>query len=150
MHPTVNKLKEFEIPSFKKIAIALDFTEHDEKLLAYAIGQGENNTRYLLVHIVESASANIFGKDSDDYESRKDKERMDSYAAELLARGYTAEGCLGYKNRAKEIVRIAKEGNADMLVMGAHGHSGLKDFIYGETVNTVRHELKIPVLIVNL
>ena len=150
MHPTVNKLKEFKIPSFKKIAIALDFTEHDEKLLAYAIGQGENNTRYLLVHIVESASANIFGKDSDDYESRKDKERMDSYASELLARGYTAEGCLGYKNRAKEIVRIAKEGNADMLVMGAHGHSGLKDFIYGETVNTVRHELKIPVLIVNL
>ena len=39
---------------------------------------------------------------------------------------------------------------ADMLVIGAHGHTGLKDFIYGETVNTVRHELKIPVLIVNL
>jgi manganese transport protein len=37
-----------------------------------------------------------------------------------------------------------------MLVMGAHGHTGLQDFIYGETVNTVRHELKIPVLIVNL
>ena len=38
----------------------------------------------------------------------------------------------------------------DMLVMGAHRHSGLKDIIYGETVNTVRHELTIPVLIVNL
>jgi hypothetical protein len=26
----------------------------------------------------------------------------------------------------------------------------LKDFIYGETVNAVRHELKIPVLVISL
>ncbi|MEO7308436.1 MAG: Nramp family divalent metal transporter [Ferruginibacter sp.] len=143
-------IKNLVIPSFAKIAIALDFSEHDEKLLAYAIGQGKANTHYLLVHIVESASAKLFGQESDDYESRKDKERMDSYVFELQSRGFTAEGFLGYRNRSKEIVRIAKEVNADMLVMGAHGHTGLKDFIYGETVNTVRHELKIPVLIVNL
>ena len=75
---------------------------------------------------------------------------MDSYVLQLQSRGFTAEGFLGYKNRVKEIVRIVKGVNADMLVMGAHGHTGIKDFIYGETVNTVRHELKIPVLIVNL
>jgi len=150
IHPDVSTIKNLVIPSFNKIAIALDFSENDEKLLAYAIGQGKENTHYLLVHIVESASAKLFGNESDDYESRKDKERMDSYVSELQSRGFTAEGFLGYKNRAKEIVRIAKGVNADMLVMGAHGHTGLQDFIYGETVNTVRHELKIPVLIVNL
>ncbi|MEO6252457.1 MAG: Nramp family divalent metal transporter [Ferruginibacter sp.] len=152
IHPDTDNsiIKNLVIPSFEKIAIALDFSVHDEKLLAYAIGQGKANTHYLLVHIVESASAKLLGQDSDDYESRKDKERMDSYVSALQSRGYTAEGFLGYKNRAKEIVRIAKGVNADMLVMGAHGHTGLKDFIYGETVNTVRHELKIPVLIVNL
>jgi manganese transport protein len=152
IHPDADTstIKNLVIPSFEKIAIALDFSEHDEKLLAYAIGQGKPNTHYLLVHIVESASAKLFGQESDDYESREDKERMDSYVSGLQSRGFTAEGFLGYKNRAKEIVRIAKGVNADMLVMGAHGHTGLKDFIYGETVNTVRHELKIPVLIVNL
>ncbi len=152
IHPDMdlNTIKNLNIPSFDKIAIALDFSEHDEKLLAYAIGQGRKDTHYLLVHIVESASAKLFGQESDDYESRKDKERMDSYVRELQSRGFTAEGYLGYKNRAKEIVRLVKGVNADMLVMGAHGHTGLKDFIYGETVNTVRHELKIPVLIVNL
>jgi len=150
IHPDASNIKKLDIPSFEKIAIALDFSEHDEKLLAYAIGQGKQNTHYLLVHIVESASAKLFGNESDDYESRKDKERMDSYVTELQARGFTAEGYLGYKNRAKEIVRIVKAVKADMIVMGAHGHTGLKDFIYGETVNTVRHELKIPVLIVNL
>ncbi len=150
IHPEASRFKDLNIPRFYKIAIALDFSEHDEKLLAYAIGQGKEDTHYLLIHVVESASAKLFGHESDDYESRKDKERLDSYVAELQARGFTAEGFLGYKNRAKEIVRIARGVNTDMLVMGAHGHTGLQDFIYGETVNTVRHELKVPVLIVNL
>lgn len=150
MHPETNMLNNLVIPSFNKIAVALDFSESDEKLLAYAIGQGKEKSQYLLLHIVESASAKLHGDESDDYESRKDKERMDNYVAQLQKRGLNAEGFLGYRNRAKEIVRIAKDVHADMIVMGAHGHTGLKDFIYGETVNTVRHELKIPVLIVNL
>lgn len=150
IHPEVNRLKNLVIPSFNNIAIALDFSENDEKLLAYALGQGKENARFLLIHIVESASAKVFGDESDDYESRKDKEHLDNYILQLKAQGVTATGFLGYKNRAKEIVRITKLINADMLVMGAHGHTGIQDFIYGETVNTVRHELKIPVLIVNL
>ena len=150
MHPDIEEINQLVIPEFKVIAIALDFSEKDQKLIAFAIGQGKENTRYILVHVVESASAKLLGTDSDDYETRKDKERMDWYVNQLQQLGYAAEGHLGFRNRAKEIVRIVKELNADMLVAGAHGHTGLKDFIYGETVNTVRHELKIPVLIVNV
>lgn len=150
MHPDAGNIKNLHIPHFSRIAVALDFSEHDEKLLAYAISQGKSNTHYLLIHIVESASAILLGNQSDDYETRKDKELMDSYVAQLQQYGFTAEGHIGYKNRAREIVRIARETSVDMLVMGAHGHTGLQDFIYGETVNTVRHELKIPVFIVNL
>lgn len=150
IHADTVPLNNLTIPVFRKIAIALEFSESDQKLLSYAIGQGKENTHYLLIHIVESASARIFGHESDDYESRKDKERLDSYVQQLQKLGFTAEGFLGHKDRAAEIVRIAKTTGADILVMGAHGHTGLKDFIYGQTVNTVRHDLKIPVLIVNL
>ena len=150
IHPERETFRSLDIPVFSKIAIALDFSINDDKLLAYAVGQGKEGTHYMLVHVVESPSAKLFGKDSDDYESRKDKERLQLYVTELQRLGYTAEGFLGYKDRVKEIVRITKGLQADMLVMGAHGHSGLKDFIYGETVNAVRHELRIPVLIVNL
>lgn len=150
MHPDMHMLKNLSVPTFQKIAIALDYSENDEKLLAFALGQGNENSHYLMIHIVESAPAKLFGSESDDYETRKDKERMDTYVQELQKRGLNAEGYIGYKNRAKEIVRIVKGINADMLIVGAHGHTGLKDFIYGQTVNTVRHELKIPVLIVNL
>lgn len=149
MHPAP-AIKDFNIPVFNKIAVALDFSENDEKLLSYALGQGRENTHFLLIHIVESASATLSGSQSDDYETRNDQERMDSFVKELQNRGFMAEGFLGYKNRAKEIVRIANGVNADMIVMGAHGHKGVKDLIYGETVNSVRHGLKMPVLIVNL
>ena len=32
--------------------------------------------------------------------------------------------------------------------MGAHGHGGLKDLIFGNTINPVRHDLDVPMLIV--
>lgn len=149
MHPDKGNIKELVPPQFNKIAIALDFSDNDEKLLAFAIGQGNESTTYILIHIVESASAKLLGDDSFDYETRKDQERMDSYVMQLQQRGLEVVGQLGFRNRAKEIVRIVKMLQADILVVGAHGHTGLKDFIYGETVNSVRHELKIPVLVVN-
>jgi manganese transport protein len=150
VHPQPKEIIQLQIPLFHHIAIALDFSERDEKLLEYAIGQGNKNTSFLLIHVVESASARMLGSQSDDYETRKDLERLGFYKMQMEERGFTTEIKLGYQNRTKEIVRITKEQNVDMLVIGAHGHTGLKDFIFGETVNSVRHELKIPVLIVNL
>jgi manganese transport protein len=150
IHAQAQGIKELHIPQFNHIAIALDFSEHDEKLLEYAIGQGNNNTNYLLIHVVESASARILGTQSDDYETRKDREQLDFYKKQMEERGFIAKIKLGYQHRTKEIVKIVRAENADMLVIGAHGHTGIKDFIFGETVNSVRHELKIPVLIVNL
>lgn len=150
MHGKSSVITKLEIPKFRKIAIALDFSGHDEKLLAFAIGQGGGESTYVLMHIVESASARMLGKHSDDLETRNDQERLDKYQESLEENKYKAITRLGYINRSREIVRIVREEQAEMLVIGAHGHTGLKDFIYGETVNTVRHELKIPVLIVNL
>jgi manganese transport protein len=34
------------------------------------------------------------------------------------------------------------------VVMGAHGHKGLKDIVFGTTINAVRHKLKMPLLVV--
>jgi manganese transport protein len=150
MHPDITGLQNLEVPVYNKIAVALDFSDNDAKLLAAAIGQAKNETQFLLMHIVESASAVLHGKETDDYETQKDKERLAFFVSQLNERGYDATGELGYRNRVKEIVRLVKESNADILVIGAHGHTALKDFIYGETVNAVRHELKIPVLVVNL
>jgi manganese transport protein len=150
VHPQSGPLTDWTPPAFRHIAIALDFSAHDEKLLAYALAQGGKDCDYLLIHVVESASARMLGKESDDYETRRDQERLDLYRTTLEQKGYRSRTALGFRHRSREIARIVKEQGADMLVIGAHGHRGLQDFIYGETVDAVRHALKIPVLIVNL
>lgn len=149
IHPEMENIT-LDIPQYNKIAIALDFSENDKKLISYAIGQGNERTQYILMHVVESASAKLWGSQSDDYETRKDLAQLDDYVYQLKEKGFNATSLLGYRNRAKEIVRLVKESNADMLVVGAHGHTGIKDIIYGQTVNSVRHELSIPILMVNL
>jgi len=128
----------------------LDFSKSDEKLLRYALGQGNSASHFVLIHIVESASAKMLGKESDDYETQADEERLQSYVDQLLDKGVQASSRLGFHRRNKEIVRLVKEEAADMLVIGAHGHTGVKDWFFGETIDSVRHELKVPVLIVNV
>ena len=150
IHPDILGLQNIEVPVYKKIAVALGFSENDIKLLAAAIGQARQDTQFILIHVVESPTAILLGKETGDYETEKDKERLEFFVNHLKEKGFESKGILGFRQSSKEIVRIVKEENADMLVLGAHGHTGLQDFIYGETVNTVRHELKIPVLIVNL
>lgn len=150
MHKTDSHFDEFELPLFKHIAVALDFTADDGKILAHAVGQAHANTTFILIHVIESAGAGILGDQTDDYETRQDIERLKGYADKLEARGFKAFAAVGYRNRVKEIVRHVKEQHADLLVIGAHGHTGVKDIIYGTTVNAVRHEIKIPVFIVHL
>jgi manganese transport protein len=150
LHPEAVQLESITVPDYKKIAVALDFSKRDAKILSHAIGQGNAATTYVLIHIVESATSRIMGKETDDLEARKDQERLDEYIRQLKEKNIEASGFLGFDTRAKDIVRLVKESGADMLVIGAHGHSGIKDILYGQTIETVRHELKIPVLVVNL
>ena len=89
-------------------------------------------------------------KETDDLETRKDQEQLNIYIQQLKEKGIEAIGLLGFNDRAKEIVRIIKENEADMLVIGAHGHSGIKDLLFGQTIDAVRHNLKIPVFVVNV
>lgn len=150
MHPSVPTITSLQVPAYRKVAVALDFGEQDDKMLAAAIGQSNQQGEFILIHIVESTSAMIHGQHTLDVESKMDQDRLNALVNNLLQAGYKAKGILGYRNSAREIVRIVKEEQADLLVLGAHGHSGFKDLFYGATINTVRHELKIPVLIINL
>lgn len=136
------------VPRYQKIAVALDFSERDSKLLSHAVAQAGTAATVVLIHVVESVSAQMLGENSDDFETQKDKEKLDAYAAQIRQQGLEAETVLGFRYRIKEIARLVKEADADLLIIGAHGHKGVKDWLYGETIDGVRHRLKIPVLIV--
>ncbi|MFP5041792.1 Nramp family divalent metal transporter [Parasediminibacterium sp. JCM 36343] len=150
MHPAALPLNDLATRAIHQIVVALDFSDNDGKLIAQAIAQGNKDAHYTLLHIIESVSANYLGAASDDTETQKDTERLKGYAVQLEELGYNVTIKLGYRNRVKEIVRLVKEANADLLVVGAHRHRGIKDFLFGETIDSVRHDLDIAVLIVNV
>jgi manganese transport protein len=132
-----------------KIAIAVDFSVADAKLIKTAVQHAHQATEFIFIHIVESATAKYLADASDDEETRKDQLRLDTYARALESKGYKVSTTLGYHHRVNEIVRIVHSSNAQLLVMGAHKHQGWKDYVFGETIESVRHKVDIPVLIVN-
>ncbi len=132
-----------------KIVIAVDFSHSDTKLIKTAIQHAHEATEFIFIHVVESATAKYLKESSDDIETRKDQARLDIYAHSLTIKGYKASTYLGYENRVKEIVNTVLYYDAKLLVMGAHRHRGWKDYFFGETIESVRHKVKIPVLIVN-
>ena len=133
---------------YQKIAIALDFSEADQKAIEHALHIGGNKVEYFLFHAVETAGAWVLGSDIRDLETASDVENMEKYAERLRELGYNCASFIGYGSAQKAIPILVKEKGADLLVMGAHGHRVMKDLIFGTTVGAVRHAVDIPVLIV--
>jgi len=46
-----------------------------------------------------------------------------------------------------EILAQCEEFDADLLVMGAYGHSRLREYVFGGTTETILNDAKIPVLV---
>ncbi|MEZ5014041.1 MAG: Nramp family divalent metal transporter [Chitinophagales bacterium] len=134
--------------TFKKIAITLDYSDRDNTTVTHAIAAGGMECTYVLIHIVETAAALAFGRETSDLESKQDYIVLHNYAESLRKQGYAVDIELGFGRPSSVIPRIVNTSGADLLVMGAHGHRGWKDLIFGQTINTVRHRIHIPLLAV--
>jgi manganese transport protein len=147
-HGTFEAISKVAEDKYKRIALSIDFSKTDHSIISHGLSQGGRDAEYLLIHIVESAGALMLGKDIRDYETESDEKNLQMYSESLTRMGYKNSIAIGYGRPTVGIVEKVKEFNADLLVMGAHGHKGIKDFIFGTTVDAVRHNVKIPVLIV--
>lgn len=146
-HGSAEKL-HFDKPVYNRVAIAIGFSSVDKLSLESALALGGKNAHYLLLHVVESAGAQWYGNNIADLESAKDAESLQDYKMQLTNQGYHAETQIGYGIARNAIPALVKNYNADVLVMGAHGHHFIKDIIFGETVNAVRHNINIPLFVV--
>jgi len=134
--------------SYTRIGITVDFSKNDRNTIRHALMQGGKKATYCLIHIVETAGARYHGNEVLDHETLSDADNLKKYQENLHELGYTAEVQIGYGSTAKAIAGVVKDQKLDLLVMGAHGHKGISDLIFGTTVDSVRHQVKIPVLIV--
>lgn len=135
--------------AYRNIGITIDFSGNDEKVINNALNQGGKNAQYTFIHIVETAGATYHGSKVMDRETQLDESNIQKYTANLANMGYQSQYKIGYGSTASAIAKIVTNDSLDFLVMGAHGHKGLKDIIFGTTVDAVRHKIKVPVLIIN-
>ena len=133
---------------YERIGIAIDFAENDQAIIQNALKLGGKDAQYTLIHIVESAAARYLGKNTLDHETQEDVDSLKLYQEKLVALGFKAENEIGFGNAAGEIAKITNTKGLDLLIMGAHGHKGFKDLLFGTTVDKLRHQVKTPILIV--
>ncbi|WP_419211098.1 Nramp family divalent metal transporter [Maribacter sp. X9] len=148
-HGEAGKFMEGTLITYKHIGITIDFSGNDERIIQNALSQGGKSSTYTFIHIVESAAARYLGKSSMDHETKRDIEGLEKYEQRLEQLGYTANHKIGFGNAPLEIAKIVIAEEIDFLVMGAHGHKGIKDVIFGTTLDVVRHKINIPILIIN-
>ena len=136
--------------SKKNIAISVDFSNADEVALNNAFELGGLAAKYTLIHVVETVGAMMYGKNIDDHETSIDEKILKEYKEMLSRKGFDVEIQLGFGKPTSVIPKFINEGGFDILVMGTHGHTGLKDLLFGTTVDNVRHKIKIPLFIVKI
>jgi manganese transport protein len=147
-HTPIKVIATKRADAYERIGIAVDFSNMDEASIQHAISIGNKNAAYFLFHIVESAAARRHGEEVMDIETQQDIAWLKAYANDLRQAGYEVSFEMGFGNRASNIAELAIKNKIELLVMGAHGHAGLMDFIFGSTVDAVRHKIKIPILVV--
>jgi manganese transport protein len=147
-HGQAINLSDLKTPDYKNIGISIDFSKNDRNVIRHGILQGGKNATYTLIHIVETAGARYHQQEVMDMETISDEENLIKYQQNLAELGYKSIYKIGYGSTSSEIAKIVNKSEIDFLVMGAHGHKGFKDLLFGSTVDSVRHNVNIPVLVV--
>jgi manganese transport protein len=131
-----------------RIAVTVDFGTSDNKALNRAMQLAGDHGTLVLIHVLESAGAVVYGEEAFDHEREEDYKNLERYQEDLVRLGVKTEIKLGFGDPKHAIPAIVISNHCDMLVMGMHGHKTLKDILLGSTIESVRHAVKVPLLLV--
>ncbi len=136
---------------YTRILVPLDHSSHDRFALSHAAALAKvYGANLYLIHVEEDVTSQLYGPLASTAEIHAGADYLSEIAANLTASGIrVVETAIRYSRHPKrEIVNFARLVAPDLIVMSAHGHKGLKDIIFGTTINALRHSLNVPLLIV--
>jgi nucleotide-binding universal stress UspA family protein len=156
------------LPTIKTIVYACDLEGKTQAAMELVLSLANSHgAKVILMHAIEPLNAqasnminnyisedirNAMRKDAlKDIEARMEtllSEFMEKYAEVLTGLETAPETLIVSGVPAESIQRIAKEKNADLIVMNSRTHSRLSQMIIGSTANKVIHSSAIPVLVV--
>jgi manganese transport protein len=137
-------------PSYSSILVPLDHSALDVPTVSHAAGLAKaNGAKVYLLHVEEDVTSQVYGPLASTSEVEAGSRYLGDMVRGLQKQGIEAEAIVRYSTKPRsEIVKAAHELRPDLVVMGAHGHKGLKDMVFGTTINAVRHRLNVPILVV--
>jgi manganese transport protein len=149
-HPGADVAADLKDPVYRTILVPLDHSARDRTAIAHAAALARHHSaRIHLLHVEEGATSQLFGSLAATAEEQKGETYFRDIADSLEREGLKVElTVVAGRSPREEIVKAARQLQPDLVVMGAHGHRGLKDLIYGATIDGVRHAVSAPVLVV--
>ncbi len=137
-------------PVYRKILVPLDHTAKDRAAISHATAMARlHGAKLYLLHVEEGVTSQVYGALASTAEVEAGREYLMGISEALQKLGVPTEIAVRHsRDPESEIVRYAEEVQPDLVVMGAHGHTGLKDIVFGSTINSARHRLTPPVLVV--
>ena len=141
--------------TFQRILFPTDFSSIAEHAFGYALGIArEFGARLFILHVInEQADLRGF------YLPHLAYERVEADITEAARRMMDEfrAGIAGYDNHEGEVVsgvpyaeilKAADEHDADLIVMGTHGLTGVEHLLFGSTAERVLRHAKCPVMTV--
>lgn len=139
--------------SYKKILIAVDNSEYSMKAAKKGLE---------LAHQLEAKAALIFVVEKSQAMGNIDAgithaqaliilKKEAEQTLDELAEMYNGKELMKFMpegNPEEDILKTAKDWDADLLVLGTHGRTGLKHLLMGSTAERVMRHSEIPVLMV--
>jgi nucleotide-binding universal stress UspA family protein len=136
---------------YKKILVALENSRADDTLVPHVADLARRlGSELLLVHVADGWAARNFDqlKLAASDEMKKDQTYLDQVAGGLRAQGLAVATELALGNPPTEILKTAEARLCDLIAMTSHGHKLIADFFLGSTIDKVRHNTSIPILVV--
>ena len=136
---------------YSNILIAIEHSDADRAVLSHVQSLARlTGARLLLVHVADGWAARYFDelKLRESEEIREDREYLGQLCEQMAQRGFDTRARLAMGDPATELVYVAAEESVDLIAMSTHGHRFLNDLLRGSTADRVRHNVRIPVLMV--
>lgn len=138
------------------IVLPVDFGESTDRLINEAIKFAKQvQGKILLIHVAPADIGFAIGDMGFQYfpeveqnEVKEELLRLNSTEQRIIAQGIECEHLLKQGVAGDIILDYVAEKNADYLVMGSHGRSGMYDVFVGSLTKELTRRSTIPVLVI--
>jgi nucleotide-binding universal stress UspA family protein len=132
----------------REIMVGADFSSDSRRAVAYAGELAKALDARLTVAHVDEKAAFVPGSDLARAEELSDRANIEALVAELVDRDVRAHGIVRPGLPAQGLCDLAREEQADLLVVGTRGRSCFANLVLGSVAERVLRDAPCPVLVV--